>query len=190
MTVEDDDALDLSEFNVKKHAGVLLHGIGDVAFLKRHREILQGRAKKSRGGRSTTMVYSYPFSLARRGVVATIDLSARNLHMLRTDHWLADPSNTVQVWLKGRAWDANEQTVNNIMVEGPPRAPLQEWSTSELAARCIGEDAEGLATRLVTNSVNGEDFAAMTYETFVNDLHFTPFAARKLDALRTKFMQA
>ena len=69
-------------------------------------------------------------------------------------------------------------------------APLQEWSTSELAARCIGEDAEGLATRLVTNSVNGEDFAAMTYETFVNDLHFTPFAARKLDALRTKFMQA
>ena len=87
--------------------------------------------------------YSYPFSLARRGVVATIDLSARNLHMLRTDHWLADPGNTVQVWLKGRAWDANEQTVNNIMVEGPPRAPLQEWSTSELAARCIGEDAEG-----------------------------------------------
>ena len=141
-------------------------------------------------GRSTTMVYSYPFSLAGRGVVATIDLSTRNLHMLRTDHWLADPGNTVQVWLKGRAWDANEQTVNNIMVEGPPRAPLQEWSTSELAARCIGEDAEGLATRLVTNSVNGEDFAAMTYETFVNDLHFTPFAARKLDALRTKFMQA
>ena len=36
------------------------------------------------------MMYAYPFTLARRAVVATMDLSARNLHLLRTDHWLSE----------------------------------------------------------------------------------------------------
>ena len=61
--------------------------------MKRHRESLQGRAKKCRGGKSATMMYSYVFTLCRRAVVVTLDLSAQNLHMFTKDHWLSDPLN-------------------------------------------------------------------------------------------------
>ena len=86
VTVEGDSSLDLSEFSLADHAGVLLDGIGGVMMLKQHREALQGRAKKCRGGKSATMMYSHAFTLCRRAVVATLDLSAQNIHMLSTDH--------------------------------------------------------------------------------------------------------
>ena len=95
VTVEGDSSLDLSEFSLADQAGVLLDGIGDVMMLKAHREALQGCAKKCRGGKSATMMYSYALTLCRCAVVATFDLSARNLHMLSTDHWLADARHVV-----------------------------------------------------------------------------------------------
>ena len=58
VTVEDDTNLDLSEFDVATHAGVLLDGVGDALMLHSHREALQGRVKECRGGKSATMVYS------------------------------------------------------------------------------------------------------------------------------------
>ena len=54
---------------------------------------LQGRAKRSYGGRSATMMYAYPFCLAERAVVATFDLGAANLDLFDTDHWLSDRDN-------------------------------------------------------------------------------------------------
>ena len=36
------------------------------------------------------MMYAYPYTLCRRGVVATFDLSASNLDMFETDHWLSN----------------------------------------------------------------------------------------------------
>ena len=92
VTVEGDLALDLSEFGVAKHAGVLLDGVGDAMMLKSHREVLQGRPKVCRGGKSATMMYSYPFTLCRRAVVTTMDLSAKSLHLLSTDHCLSTPT--------------------------------------------------------------------------------------------------
>ena len=56
VTVEDNADLDLSLFRVHEHSGVLLDGIGDIIFLKKHREALQGRTKVCRGGRSATMM--------------------------------------------------------------------------------------------------------------------------------------
>ena len=97
VTVEDDVNLDLSAFDVSKHSGVLLDGVGDALMLEHHREALQGRPKTSTGGRSATMVYSYPFSLARRGVIATMDPSAKNLEALQTHHWLSDRRNVIWV---------------------------------------------------------------------------------------------
>ena len=58
VTVEDDANLDLSSFDVSTHAGLLLDGVGDAELLHRNREILQGRAKEGRGGRSATTMYS------------------------------------------------------------------------------------------------------------------------------------
>ena len=48
---------------------------------------------------SVTMIYSYKYTLARRAVVATLDLSAKNLGALKADHWLHNPLNVVQLHL-------------------------------------------------------------------------------------------
>ena len=104
VTVECDDALDLSEFNIEVDAGVLFDGVGDAMMLHRHREALQGRAKENRGGRSATMMYAYPFTLCRRAVVATMDLSATNLGFFESHHWLSDRRNVILLRLEQRAW--------------------------------------------------------------------------------------
>ena len=92
--------------------------------LKRHREALQGRPKTSRGGKSATMMYSYPFTLCKRAVVVTMDLSAKHLHQFRTDHWLSNPKNVVLLRLNAPAWggaagasDAAEECMAGWTVE-------------------------------------------------------------------------
>ena len=45
------------------------------------------------------MIYSYKYTLARRAVVATLDLSAKNLSALKADRWLQNPLNVVQLHL-------------------------------------------------------------------------------------------
>ena len=93
VSVEDDVKLDFSGFDIRTHAGILLDGVGDANILWRNREILQGRPQECRGGRSATTVFSYLYTLAPRAVIVTMDLSARNLHMFQTDHWLSDSAN-------------------------------------------------------------------------------------------------
>ena len=67
ITVEDDGHLDFSGFDVARHAGVILDGIGDAQVLVDNRESLQGRPKVSFGGKSSTMMYSYPIHLVPAG---------------------------------------------------------------------------------------------------------------------------
>ena len=74
--MESDEELDFFGFSHRAHAGIVLDGVGDASTLLRKREVLQGRPKRCRGGRSATMVYAYSFTLARRAVVVTMDLSA------------------------------------------------------------------------------------------------------------------
>ena len=50
-----------------------------------------------KGAKSATMRFSYPFTLCRRGVIATLDFSAENLDLLESDHWLADRKNVIHV---------------------------------------------------------------------------------------------
>jgi hypothetical protein len=109
VTVENSGALDLSDLDVRRHSGVLLDGVGDALLLKENREALQGRPKVTKGGRSATMMYAYLYTLARRAVVVTLDLSAHNLGALERDHpkgtgdhWLTDERNVIVLWLKGR----------------------------------------------------------------------------------------
>ena len=56
------------------------------------------------GGRSATMMYSYPFTLCRRAVVATMDLSASNLQYFSEHHWLSDKRNVIVLRLMEQAW--------------------------------------------------------------------------------------
>ena len=73
-------------------------------FLKAHREVLQGRAKKCKGGQSATNLYAFSYCLARRGVVATFDLSAKNLDAFRKDHWMSDVRNIIVLNLTEKAY--------------------------------------------------------------------------------------
>lgn len=99
ITVEDNEHLDFSDFDVRFHGGVLLDGVGDARILKKNREALQGRPKFAKGAQSATNCHSYKYTLARRAVVASFDLSARNLRLFKTDHWLSNPLNVIQLHL-------------------------------------------------------------------------------------------
>ena len=126
ITVEMNERLDFSDFDVSKHAGVLLDGVGDALILKKNREAPQGRPKLSKGAQSATMMYSYTYALCRRAVVATFDLSAKNLEALREDHWFKDPRNALQLWLEDTAYDDAAPALS------PPLALPVKWGAKWL----------------------------------------------------------
>ena len=84
--------------------GVLLDGVGDALILKGNRESLQGRAKLCKGAQSATNMYSYVYTLHKRGIVATFDMSARNLDALKIDHWLSNSKNIIQLFLEEKSF--------------------------------------------------------------------------------------
>ena len=104
ITVEANPHLDLAEYDRGKHGGVILDGVGDAFILKKNREALQGRPKVCKGGQSATNMYSYPYSLTGRAVVATFDLSAENLGAFEHDHWLQNELNVIVLKLKEKAF--------------------------------------------------------------------------------------
>ena len=124
ITVEESQALDLADFNREIHAGVLLDGLADTFFLKRHRESLQGRAKIVKGGQSATNVYAYRYSLCGRAVVTTLDLSAAHLEAFQQDHWLCHRENVMFLRLEGPAYQESDQ-----VPASPPqqRKRLRRW---------------------------------------------------------------
>jgi len=56
--------LDLAEFDLHVHGGVLLDGVADALLLKKVRESLQGRPKVLKGARSATMKHAYAYTFA------------------------------------------------------------------------------------------------------------------------------
>ena len=187
VTVEDSTEVDLSEFDLTTQSGVLFDGVGDVAFLKKNREVLQGRPKICKGGKSGTMIYSYVFSLSRRAVVATFDLSAANLRMFRTHHWLSDPRNVLQLHLDQPAWDTQDAEVMGPVLS--PREKMASWSVDDLADFLIAEDMRGPAQILQSAAVSGADFLQwQDAATLQNDLRLLPFVAAKLLVRRDDFL--
>ena len=102
VTVEDNKHFDMADFDIRYHGGVLLDSVGDTLILKKNCQALHGRAKQTKGAQPATMIYSYKYTLARRAVVATFDLSAKNLSALKEDHWLKNPLNVLQLHLSGK----------------------------------------------------------------------------------------
>lgn len=185
VTVESDGLLDLSELDVQRHAGVLLDGVGDILTLRRNREALQGRPKKTKGGKSATMMYAYEYTLCRRAVVVTCDLSASNLHLLRHDHWFREPSNVLTLWLEEYVWEGSPAPQTQT-----PQERMASWNVDETQAFLKMKDLAGPATYLSENGVNGNDLVSLNLDTLTNDLRCTPFAARKVLAARDGFLQA
>ena len=125
------------------------------------------------------MIYSYPVTLARRGVLVTMDLTAKNFAFLRSNHWLRDPRNVVQIWLSRPAWTS---LAGDDIAQ--PR-PVATWTVAEVVAFFESHDAAGLGQVLQRNSVTGADLLAFeSSQGVATDLQLSPFAARKLLNLR------
>lgn len=185
VTVEDDSFLDLTDFDIRRHAGVLFDGVNDALVLKHNREVLQGRPKVCKAGRSPTMRFSSLYTLCRRAVVVTFDLSAANLHMLDTDHWLADEKNVIQLKLTAPAWVSPGAMVAAPL---PPRSIMGGWSVAGVVSFAHARDLAGPATALFASGVNGTDLLDMTGGVLVDEVRVTPFAARKILAARDAFL--
>jgi hypothetical protein len=184
VTVEEDGALELSGLDVVRDGGVLLDGVGDASMLSRNREALQGQAKACRGGKSATMMYAYPFTLARRAVVATFDLSAKNLSWFRTHHWLSAPGNVVVLRLTSPAW---VPSATDPPHPTPPtvRAAMSSWTVEATAVWLESMDAAGPAAVFRANAVTGQDFLAFRCAgDLSSELRMTRFAAMKVLQLR------
>jgi hypothetical protein len=185
VTVEDDSFLDLTDFDIRQHAGVLFDGVNDALVLKHNREVLQGRPKVCKAGRSPTMRFSSLYTLCRRAVVVTFDLSAANLHMLDTDHWLADEKNVIQLKLTAPAWESP----GGVVAAPPPlRSIMCGWSVGGVVSFAHARDLAGPATALFASGVNGSDLVDMTDDVLVQEVRVTPFAARKILAARDAFL--
>ena len=135
------------------------------------------------------MKFSYPFTLARRAVVVTMDLSAANLHLFETDHWLCNRKNIIVVKLTETAFI----DVANDDVTRDPESPdetLAKFTVSQVAGFLRSKDLAGPAQVLEANGVNGADLIAMTAAQLQTELRMSVFAARKVIAARDAFQSA
>ena len=66
---------------------------------------------------------------------------------------------------------------------------MRSWGVDALVAFFKEKDASGIAKVMLDNSVNGADLLQYNESRFLQaDLRMTPFAARKVLALRTTFL--
>jgi hypothetical protein len=186
VTVEGDKFLDLTDLDIRQHAGVLLDGVGDVETLKPNREVLQGRPKACKAAKSPTMRFSSVYTLCGRAVVVTFDLSAANLHLFDTDHWLSDTRNVILLKLDAPAWIASGAVPQEVPAQ--PRDVMASWPVSGVVAFMKSRDMEGPASVLHASGVNGADLLTLDEQLLVRDVHMTPFAARKLLRARDAFL--
>jgi hypothetical protein len=92
----------MREFNRKKHDGIILDDVRDLAFLGDHQDKLQGKYDSLVEFASTPGgTCSYKKDLFSIPIVATINLSTKNKEMLQTHDWLGNPGNRFIVEYKG-----------------------------------------------------------------------------------------
>ena len=123
-------------------------------------------------------MYPYAFTLCRRAVIATMYLSAKSLHMLTTDHWLADIKNVMVLRLSEPAWETDDVAVASTV-------PMAEWSAGAVASWLEGLDMAGPAAMLSAQGLIGCCLAVFqAASAFERDLGTTPFVAKKVLRLR------
>ena len=190
ITVEEDSTIDLSSFDLRKQAGILLDGVADAMILKKNREALQGRPKVCKGGKSATMMYAYPYTLCGRGVVATFDLSAANLDMFETDHWLSNPKNCLVLHLAQPAYGPEHTPMDALDHPAATRTDtMRTWSVAALARFVAKADMEVPAQQLAALGVSGDDFVDATISALQNDMRMSPFTSKKLLRIRDAYLQ-
>ena len=127
------------------------------------------------------MRFSSLYTLCRRAVVVTFDLSAANLHMFDTDHWLANPKNVICLKLTTPAWDIPGAVAAASV---PPSDVMRSWPVDGVLSFVRSRDLAGPATALFASGVNGADLLTLTMDVFAKDVRLMPFAVRKMLVVR------
>jgi hypothetical protein len=122
--------------------------------------------------------YAYPFTLTRRAVVATMDLSAANLELLRTDHWLSNPNNVRVLRLTQEAWQSD--AVAAAAPAETPKDRMRRWRAAEVSGFLRAEDLEGPAEILFRNGVRGREFLKLTLVDLQKDLRLSRLASERV----------
>ena len=128
------------------------------------------------------MIYVYSFTLAKRAVVVTMDLSARNLYLLRSDHWLADPSIVALEWLVAPVIGPSG------VLQRSPREVMKDWSVAQVASVYGSKDAAAIGAVLAASSVQGSELLSFSEQELQNSLRVSAFVARKVCSLRDRFL--
>ena len=88
------------------HDGLILDDCRDLAFLCEHQEQLQGRYSGTvELGTTPCGDYAYDVDFFRLPIVVTVNNSTRNLSLLSTDDFVANPENVQVLCFKGRPGD-------------------------------------------------------------------------------------
>ena len=107
-----------------------------------------------------------------------MDLSAKNLHMLSTDHWLADIKNVRVLRLSEPAWEAADEVVASA-------TPMAAWSVVLLQVGSRAWTWLGQQPCCLQQGLNGADLLSFeSASAFAHDLGTTPFLAKKVLMLR------
>ena len=115
-----------------------------------------------------------------------MDLTAQNLHLLKTNHWLKDSKNVVCVRLDGPSWQ-NASASEDMPVSKTEQ--MRPWTVEEVVSFFEDRDCSGPATVLRQNGVNGSDLLAWEgWQQVYDDLRMTKFASQKIIALRHTFL--
>ena len=134
------------------------------------------------------MMYAYPYTLACRAIVATLDLTAGNLHLLRTNHWLKESKNVCLVHLTTPAWHLSGEEGFGSTI--PSRQGVfEKWTVAELGEFLRQQDALGLAAMLQSSSVTGADLLGFaSWSDLATEFAMIPFAAKRVMRLRDEFL--
>ena len=114
-------------------------------------------------------------------------LSAKNLHLLSTDHWLKDRRNIIQLRLTERAYGSAGAGAGGAPARDN-RDLMAEWSVAAVSSFPQCADLEGLSQALFNHGVAGVDLLAFTAADLTNDLRLSAFTARKVLAARDRYL--
>ena len=103
--------------------------------------------------------------------MVTFDLSARNLHLLRSDHWLSDPRNVALLWLQAPAYGPE------LPPPPTPVAQMEAWSVSDVVAFFESKDARALGQKLEASSVTAADLWHLSVDNLQHALSPTDWRA-------------
>ena len=108
------------------------------------------------------------------------------MQLLENDRWLSDTKNVMLLKLTALAWTTCGQSLPAPVL--PARDQMWAWTADGVVSWARAQDLAGPAAVLYASGVDGKDLLNIDFETLVQGVRLTPFAARKILAARDSFL--